>query len=273
MNTSSSPSLNIAPGFLNRVIEDLKAGRVACAGESFTFFDCEHEPYLLDVLAQKIDASAKILGEDGRPARAPFVRIPAEGDQDFRWIVKQVLERGAMGVIAPYIENAEQALKFVECMRYPLQNGDGRSGPQGRRSWGGMPSTWGATAPEYLRRADVWPLNPAGELLALPMIESASSVERIDEILDVPGISFALIGVNDLSLSYGEGLWPAGLPMSKKPEVMLSAIQKIAAACDVRGKYCAMPSWSDEETQYYLDLGVRIICPFHRPGASASKPY
>ena len=50
-------------------------------------------------------------------------RIPAEGDQHFRWIVKQVLERGALGIIFPHLETREQAIYAVRTMRYPNQKG------------------------------------------------------------------------------------------------------------------------------------------------------
>ena len=36
------------------------------------------------------------------------------------------------------------------------------------------------SAAEYERRADVWPLNPAGDLIAIVMIESAEGLRNVD---------------------------------------------------------------------------------------------
>ena len=64
---------------------------------------------------------------------------------------------------------------------------------------------WGLTMPEYYRKADVWPLNPEGELLVFTMIESVPGVHNIDDILkNVPGIGCVLIGEGDLSQALGQ---------------------------------------------------------------------
>jgi len=61
------------------------------------------------------------------------------------------------------------------------------------------------TTAEYAVKADVWPLNPAGELMAIVMIESREGVRNIDEILKVPGLGAALIAGGDLGVSLGVG--------------------------------------------------------------------
>lgn len=125
---------------------------------------------------------------------APIVRIPSEGDQDRRWIIKQVLERGAMGIIVPQVDNAEQAAKVVQAMRYPQRKGGPPPYPEpaGRRGMAGAPRTWGLSVDEYLKVADLWPLNPNGELIAMPMIESVEGISNVGAILDVPGVGGVL---------------------------------------------------------------------------------
>src|SRR2546430_13073564 len=76
-------------------------------------------------------------------------------------------------------------------------------------------SFWGRLSwPEYLRRSDVWPLYPEGELFAIIMIETQEGINNLNDILDVPGIGAIMIGPNDLSLSLGLGgnnyMTPAG---------------------------------------------------------------
>src|SRR5438128_2310256 len=77
--------------------------------------------------------------------------------------------------------------------------------PAGIRGWGPSAAAryWGLTNAEYAQRADVWPLNPDGELLAIAIIESREGVKNVEEILRVPGLGGVLIGPADLSLSLG----------------------------------------------------------------------
>ena len=97
----------------NRLIEALEQGEPAITGEVWTFIDQEHGPYVIDQLGTRLGELALERNDRGQQILAPIVRIPAEGDQSLRWIVKQVLERGAMGIIVPQVENAEQATRIV----------------------------------------------------------------------------------------------------------------------------------------------------------------
>ena len=98
-------------------------------------------------------------------------------------------------------------MKLVYSMRYPPQRGAKYPQPVGDRGCcpGDAPRYWGLSLHEYFLRADVWPLNPDGELLALVMIESREAIKNINEILSVPGLGGVLIGPHDLSLSLGVG--------------------------------------------------------------------
>ena len=53
---------------------------------------------------------------------------------------------------------------------------------------------WGLERQDYIDRADPWPLNPDGELMLGLKIESAAAIPHIEEIMAVPGISFAEFG-------------------------------------------------------------------------------
>jgi len=52
--------------------------------------------------------------------------------------------------------------------------------------------------------ADVWPLDPAGSLVAMLQIETLAGIENLDEILEVPGIGVIFLGPTDLATSAGE---------------------------------------------------------------------
>ena len=250
----------------NRLIEALEQGKPAITGDSWIFIDQEHGPYVIDELGQRLRELAESRNDRGQQQLAPIVRIPAEGDQDLRWIVKQVLDRGAMGIIVPKVENPQQATRIVQAMRYPQRNETAYPTPVGKRSFAGAPRTWGLSVMDYLEVADLWPLNPRGELFALPMIESPEGVANIEHILDVPGIAGVLVGPNDLSMGLGVGPWRTDGKAFLPPEAQ-AAIQTVAKACVAKKKHCGMVTWNEAETAQYLEAGFQIIfAVYRRPG-------
>src|SRR3984893_18883729 len=91
---------------------------------------------------------------------------------------------GLLAGIVNGVDNKEQALLAVQNMRYPQKKGSKYPSPPGIR--GTAPGyaiwVWGISAAEYTRRADVWPLNPDGDLLAIPMIETLEGLKNVNEI-------------------------------------------------------------------------------------------
>ena len=222
------------PVRLNRIIERLEAGQPALGGIHWRYIAFEHLPYSIDEMVRILDG----LLPDGaaRPTLTPVIRFPWEGDEIIKSMVKQVLDQGVMGVIVPHVKTAEDALRFVRAMRFPPQRGARYPEPRGVRGWGpiGAARYWQMTPAEYTGRADVWPLDPDGELLAIVMIESREAVDNIEEILAVPGLGAALIGPSDLSMSLGVGT-PG--PNTAAPEVE-AAIEKVGRACVAQKVFC-----------------------------------
>jgi len=232
-------------GRLNKIIEQFESGEPALANEHWRITSLEHNPFLVDDL----EAFLNELEEENaaRPRLTPIVRIPHEADQDFHHVVKQILDAGAMGIVLPQVRTTDEVTKLVRAMRYPPQRGAQFPEPRGRRGWGPTAATrvWNVTADEYARKADVWPLNPDGELLAIAMVETREIVENIDEILQVPGLGGVLIGPSDLSLSLGVGT-PAANPTA--PEVE-EAIQTVGDACKRHNALCGIYTTSDVEAR------------------------
>ena len=108
---------------------------------------------------------------------------------------------------------------------------------------------------EYHRRADVWPLNPEGELFAVAMIESAEAVRNIVEILEAP-VSAIMVVPGDLSIDLGLG--PRGV--ENFPEVE-AAYEAVLAACQAQQVVICGCADSSNRTQRRLDEGWRFILP------------
>ena len=256
------------PNRLNRMIEALEAGKQAITGDTWIWVEQEHNPW--NILATRATLTALLLNRNaqGQPVLAPIVQIPGsvfEGENPIKWMIQQVLEGGAMGVVVPHINTAAQALKFVQSMRFPPQKGANYPEPRGLRGWGGRGGEgWGLAPADYVRLADVWPLNPEGELFAMAKVESKEGVTNIKEILAVPGLSGVIVGYGDLSMSYGEG--PGGDPLNK-PET-LGGISTVAKACVAQKKICGIPASDEAHEKRWTDMGFRFfLSGFRRNGS------
>lgn len=224
-------------GRINGIFDRFEKGEPSFNGEEWQLLpDLEHNAFRLDDVERALN-DLKPAGAT-RPVRAPVVRIPYEADQDYRHYVKQLLDSGVMGIIVPGVETAEQALALVRSMRYPPQRVTKKElqQPAGYRGWGAGAASafWGVSQDVYAAKADVWPLNPQGELIAIAMIESPLAVKNIRKILGVPGLGAILIGQADLSMALGVGN-PGANP--NHPEVE-AEVAKVAQACVEMKKLC-----------------------------------
>lgn len=195
----------------DRSLENARA--LARSGLDFVLIDMEHGP--LDIERLRIFllgmTDRRRIQEKGnlQPDVTPIVRIPVNGGDLSTHVAKQVLDVGAMGVMFPHINTAEEALRAVQSVRYPQPRGVPDHAPEGIRGSGAGNAAWLWGIPDYTDRADVWPLDPRGELMAVLQIETEEGVRNVDAILAVPGISAIFIGPADLRLSLG-GSGPEG---------------------------------------------------------------
>jgi 4-hydroxy-2-oxoheptanedioate aldolase len=242
---------------LNRTIETLEAGHpvfglftanlslqnaraLATSQLDFLFIDMEHSPFDMETLRTFLLGMQDVrrVAEKGNPQMevTPIVRIPMNGREQLEYQIKQVLDMGAFGVMVPFVDTREEALSIVRAMRYPQPRGSEIAEPRGMRGSSPGIASWFWGAPDYSARADVWPHNPRGELLAVLQIESREGVENIDEIITVPGLGAIFIGPADLSLSYG-------VPGSH-PDVV-AAIDRVLQACLDHGVPCGITTNSN----------------------------
>ena len=240
---------------LNKLIEQFEKGEVAIGNEHWRTISLEHNPFMMDDLEAALN---EIEAEgSGRPRVTPIVRLNHEADENFHHVVKQFLDAGAFGIALPQVRSPEQVTKLVRAMRYPPQRGSKYREPPGRRGWGpsGATRVWKLSSDEYARKADVWPLNPEGELLAIIMCETRECLANIDEIMQVPGLGAVMIGSADLSLALGVGT-PGANPDA--PEVQ-AAVKTLADACMRHNVPCGIGtsrSFSTDPDRIMSELGV-----------------
>src|SRR5215469_9797585 len=235
-----------------------KAVELTAAPYDGVVFEMEHNPWdvlaLQDSLQYLLDRKQIAKSGSLAPTVTPMVRIPANGVERTQFLAKQALDRGVYGVVWPHIGDAGQAYNAVAACRYPRPKTAALYDPVGVRGDGPMAACryWGLSQQEYYAKADVWPLNPQGEILVVIMIESTSGIANLDEILKVAGISCVLIGEGDLSQELG---YPR---QYEHPEVK-SAMQHIVTTCKKHGVPVGHPHVTSINVDNVLAEGYRLI--------------
>jgi 4-hydroxy-2-oxoheptanedioate aldolase len=168
----------------------------------WVFIDMEHGPFDPTTVRSII---ASFSAPAGTFPITPIVRIPANcSEVEFnQWMFKQVLDAGAFGVLVPHCDARKDVVNAVVAMRYPPFKDDPARTPRGVRGAGGPPAVWGLSFGKYVEEADLWPLDPQGELLFVPMIESQDAIDGLGAILSVRGIGATFIGPADLHADMG----------------------------------------------------------------------
>lgn len=213
----------------------------------------------------------------GHRTPAVIVSLPVLGldEQTFMggsWMVQHALAQGVHGVHLARARDPEAVKRFVQAARYPQFTEAADVVGTGLRGWGShkfAASIWGISEQEYLKRADVWPLNSDGEIMLGVKIEDQEALENVDRTLTVPGLAFAEHGPRDMGLSYGylEGRADPPVP----PEVD-AAGRRVLAACQANGVFFldnVLPSNVKER----IDAGVMIGAGRREDSAEVGRKY
>jgi 4-hydroxy-2-oxoheptanedioate aldolase len=262
------------PKHLNPVIEKLAAGKpffgvqtgdlslenarsLARADIDYVYLEMEHGPMDFEGLHRftvgMIDKAAILKKGNPQPNVAIFARFAPYGREQAQWFVKQALDIGLMGVIFNGIDNREQALLAVRNMRYPQKRNSKYPEPPGLRGYapGNAVWWWGITEAEYERRADLWPLNPDGDLLAIMMIETAEGLKNADAIASTPGVGAIFVGAGaDLSQYLG---------IERNSPELEQGFQTILRACLARNVPCGITATNPRDIAKRVEDGWKMI--------------
>ncbi len=146
-------------------------------GFDFLVVDMEHVPVDTPQLADILRAIVTT------PARA-IVRLPWND----RVMIKRALDAGAMTIMLPFVETAEEAEAAVAAAKYP---------PRGIRGVAAVHrgSAYGA-ATDYLARANE-------ETCVIVQLETPEALDRMAEIAATPGLDAVFVGPGDMAAALG----------------------------------------------------------------------
>jgi len=117
----------------------------------------------------------------------PMTRV----EQNDYYVIGRALDRGAMGIIVPMVNSAEEAAAAARAVRYP---------PRGGRSMG--PFGTGFLGADYAAEIN-------DQVFLAVQIEQQVAAESAEKILAVEGVDGCWVGPSDLGLSMGVDLTTA----------------------------------------------------------------
>ncbi len=182
------------------------------------------------------------MGALGANARShPFVVKMEKISEDAQAAehVHQQLAAGVSGVMFVHVESAEELRTGLDAMRFQSNGGTRPDDMLGM-----APEYWDMTPEEYRAKADLWPLNPEGELVSWVIVESLEGLANLREIAAVPGIGVLWPGAGTLRGVFSE-TGPDGSRVVDQ-EAWEGAIQSVLDACNEFDLLCGFPAGPDD---------------------------
>jgi 2-dehydro-3-deoxyglucarate aldolase/4-hydroxy-2-oxoheptanedioate aldolase len=151
-----------------------------------------------------------------------------------------MLDAGAMGIMVPMVETAEQACNIAAWCRYP---------PKGRRG-----VAFNVAHDDYASGDFATKMAEANErTLVIALIETATGIANVEAIMAVPGIDVGWLGHFDLTASMG-------IPGEFDHPEFLAAVDRLAEACRRNGKPMGFLAYTLAQAREWLGKGVRCLC-------------
>ncbi len=165
----------------------------------------------------------------------PIIKID-QASSDY--VAQRAVGAGFQGVLFTDCRSAEDARRYVRCVRPETPQDGGLFGSAPRRfspraQVGGV---------EYLQALR--------DVVVILMIEKREAVENLDEILAIPGIDMIQWGPGDYTVSIGR-------PGARLDPQVKGVERKVIETAHRRGIPARAEIVAPEDAQYYLDLGVR----------------
>jgi 2-keto-3-deoxy-L-rhamnonate aldolase RhmA len=200
----------------------------ARAGAEFVLFDMEHTGWSMETIRMLV-ATTKAADT------VPLVRVPAT---EYHFMAR-VLDVGAMGIMVPMVEDAEQAAVIARSAKYP---------PVGRRG-----AAFGVAHDDYAGGNIAETMRTSNEEgLLIAQIETARGVENVDAIAATPGIDVLWMGLYDLTNFLGI---PGEMNHPRVDEAVAVTINAVRR----QGKAAGILVFSVEEGKRRLAQGFRCI--------------
>jgi 2-keto-3-deoxy-L-rhamnonate aldolase RhmA len=202
---------------------------IAISGVDWIVLDLEHSDLGYSDLSNHLRAAR-------RSQVTVIVRIPHLR----RDSIQRALDLGADGVMVPMASDAGMVAEALRCALYPPEGARGVS-PARANDWGGYTSL-GEDLSEANRR-----------IYVIPMFETRSAADNVEEMLSDPALRATFIGLADLSAGFGD---LGGFGAS---EEVAEVVERILATAAERGVAVGAMATSPADAKSKAEAGYRMI--------------
>lgn len=152
--------------------------------------------------------------------------------------IGQQLDLGVSGIMFVGVESPDEVKRGIAAMRYPAQGGTRAN------TVGSAPKYWGVNEKTYRAKADLWPMNPKGELINWVVVESKEGLKNVREIAAVEGIGVLWPGAGTLRQVFSTT--GADGKRVVDEQAWEAAIQSVLSACKEFKVACGIPTTPDQ---------------------------
>ncbi|MBG91681.1 MAG: hypothetical protein FI713_04005 [SAR202 cluster bacterium] len=202
------------------------AAAVYQTGPDWVWIDQEHSPWGTESLGP-ICVMARQAGVAG------VIRVPWNTPAD----IKKAYDSGAVGVMVPQVDNANEAKEAIRYSKYPP------IGERGIAPWFAGPM--GIPAGDVITHAN-------SETFLILQMESTEAYESLDETLALNDFEVLLVGPDDLAASLG-------VPGNKYHEKVERVMRDVAERMRGTGKSLATTFGTPEEARRWIAEGYRMM--------------
>lgn len=214
--------------WINALKDPILARILAPCGLDYLLIDAEHSGATMATISE----TCLIARECGI---YPMVRPADPNDLKMNG---RLMDAGAMGLVIPHIDSAEQARTIVNSIKF--FNG----GTRGYCSKT-LGSGFRKMTEEAMHQAD-------REVTCVVQFESVSAIEQADEIMAIDGVDVAIIGRGDLAHDMGL----SGRPTDDRVSAMVEKVYEAARRC---GKTQGLLTDSLDGALKWLDRGIKFL--------------
>ncbi|HKS07664.1 MAG TPA: aldolase/citrate lyase family protein [Gemmatimonadaceae bacterium] len=171
------------------------------------------------------------------------------------------LNEGQVKVEMQEVETVEEVNQVISAMRFVSKGGTRPESGFERAA-----AYWGMTPAQYLQKADVWPLNPNGELLIGVIIESKPGIANARAIAAMPGVAVVIAGAGTLG-----GVFSSQDSTGRRVRDQAgfdAGVAAILAACKEYKKACGYPANNPAEVETLMKAGWNFLIMQRRDSAA-----
>jgi 4-hydroxy-2-oxoheptanedioate aldolase len=230
--------------------------QVAKETVAYTLGDYEYNSYSQNSAQRFKEYMEAILAAGGSMKTHPFIsKVPIFHTDPARStaLIHEQLGAGHVGIWMQQVETAAEVDQAIAAMRFTSKGG---TRPENDVAFAAR--YWGLSEAEYREKADVWPLNPNGELVVFVIVESKAGIDNIREIAAHPAVQMISTGAGTLG-----GVFsipdPNGGRGQRDQAAFDAGVAKILAACKEFNKVCGYPANNPAQIEQLMGQGYRLF--------------